>query len=84
MLADNCYRYDYNGNQVEKQQINGITRYTYDTVNQLTKVEYPSYTEELYYDKAGNRSRRVAGGVEEIYRYDSLNRLTECTKGGTL
>ncbi|MCH5343811.1 MAG: hypothetical protein J1E64_07210, partial [Acetatifactor sp.] len=82
LLVDNHYHFDKNGNQIVKQQIGGTTRYTYDVLNQLTKVEYPSYTEELYYDKAGNRSRRVIGGTEELYRYDPRNRLTEYTKGG--
>ncbi len=46
-------------------------------------MEYPSYTEELFYDKAGNRVRRVAAGEEEIYSCDSRNRLTERRgKGG--
>ncbi|MBO5508267.1 MAG: RHS repeat-associated core domain-containing protein, partial [Bacteroides sp.] len=64
------------------RQINGTTRYAYDALNQLTKVQYPSYTEELYYDKAGNRIRRMAKGVEELYQYDPGNRLTGYTKGG--
>ena len=45
-------------------------------------MEYPSYTEELFYDKAGNRTRRIASGVEELYQYDPRNRLTAYTKGG--
>ena len=45
-------------------------------------MEYPSYTEELFYDKAGNRTRRIASGVEELYQYDPRNRLTAFTKGG--
>ncbi len=82
VLADNHYAYDPNGNRTEKRQINGTTRYTYDALNQLDKVQYPSYTEELYYDRAGNRTRRTAKGVEELYKYDPRNRLTEYTKGG--
>ena len=45
-------------------------------------MEYPSYTEELFYDKAGNRTRRIASGVEELYQYDPRNRLTAYTKSG--
>lgn len=82
ILADNHYLYDHNGNRTEKQQISGSTRYTYDALNQLARVEYPSYTEELFYDRAGNRSRRVVKGVEELYQYDPRNRLTEYRKGG--
>jgi len=82
VLADNHYTYDHNGNRTEKQQSGGNTRYTYDSLNQLTRVEYPDYTEELYYDRAGNRRRRVSAGVEESYKYDPANHLTEYTKGG--
>ena len=82
VLADNHYTYDPNGNRTEKRQISGITRYTYDALNQLNKVQYPSYAEELYYDRVGNRTRRTAKGVEELYKYDLRKRLNEYTKGG--
>ena len=81
-LAENQYLYDGNGNRTLKRQLGGDTLYHYDPLNQLKKVEYPSYTEELFYDKAGNRTRRIASGVEELYQYDPRNRLTAYTKGG--
>lgn len=82
LLAENQYLYDGNGNRTLKRQLGGDTLYHYDPLNQLKKVEYPSYTEELFYDKAGNRTRRIARGVEELYQYDPRNRLTAYTKGG--
>ena len=82
VLADNHYSYDRNGNRTERQQPGGATRYTYDSVNQLTRIEYPTYTEQLYYDKAGNRSRRITSGTQEEYHYAPANHLTEYTKGG--
>ena len=83
LLVDNHYRYDNNGNRIEKRQLRGeTTLYGYDALNQLTPVQYPSHTEELHYDSAGNRTRRVSGGMEELYAYDPRNRLTEYTKGG--
>ena len=82
LLAENQYLYDGNGNRTLKRQLGGDTLYHYDPLNQLKKVEYPSYTEELFYDKAGNRTRRIAGGVDELYQYDPRNRLTAFTKGG--
>ena len=82
IIADNHYRYDGNGNRLEKQHKYGTTRYTYDSMNRLAKVEYPDRKEELFYDKAGNRTRRIMNGMEELYRYDKRNRLTEYTKGG--
>ena len=83
VIADNHYRYDGNGNRLEKQHKYGTTTYSYDRMNRLAKVEYPDRKEELFYDKAGNRTKRVMNGMEELYRYDKRNRLTEYTKGGT-
>ena len=51
--------YDGNGNRTLKRQIGGEIRYHFNPCNQLKKVEYPSYSEELFYDRAGNRTRRV-------------------------
>ena len=82
MLADNHYRYDGNGNRIEKQQKHGTTTYAYDNRNRLVTAEYPSYKEELYYDKAGNRKKRITSHTEETYQYDSRNRLTAYTKDG--
>ncbi|MDE6357867.1 MAG: RHS repeat protein [Eubacteriales bacterium] len=41
------------------------------------------YNKQLFYDKAGNRARRIVNGSEEIYSYDAKNRLTQFTKNGT-
>ena len=38
------------------------------------------YREELFYDKANNRTKRIVNGVEELYAYDNINRLTQFTK----
>lgn len=65
-----------------KRQLGGDTPCHYDPLNQLKKVEYPGCTEELFYNKAGNRNRRIAQGVEELYQYDPRNRLMALTKGG--
>ena len=75
ILAQNRYVYDYNGNRTEKQQLQGTTYYTYDSINQLTNVKYPDYEEQLFYDKAGNRSKRIVNDVTEHYLYDKRNRL---------
>ena len=75
VLAQNKYAYDRNGNRTEKQQLRGITYYTYDSINQLTNVKYPNYEEQLFYDKAGNRSKRIVNDVTEHYLYDKWNRL---------
>ena len=48
----------------------------YDSMKHLVKAEYPNATEELFYDKAGNRTKRLYNGAEELYQYDKRNRLT--------
>jgi len=82
LLVGNHYTYDGNGNRTQKRQLEGTTQYQYDPLNQIRKVEYPSYSEELYYDKSGNRTCRIAKGIEELYQYDPRNRLVSLTKGG--
>lgn len=82
VLAENHYRYDGNGNRLEKMTKQGTTAYTYDSINRLTKVEYPGRKEELFYDKAGNRTRRVSSGMEELYRYNQRNELTTYSRDG--
>ena len=75
VLAQNRYAYDHNGNRTIKQQLRGRTYYTYDSINQLINVKYPDYEEQLFYDKAGNRSKRIVNDVTEHYLYDKRNRL---------
>lgn len=82
VLVENHYQYDGNGNRIGKEQLQGLTTYTYDSLNRLTKVQYPTDYEELTYDKAGNRIRRVTSKQEEIYRYDSRNRLISRSVNG--
>jgi len=51
-------------------------------MNRLNKVQYPNATEELFYDKTGNGTKRLYNGAEELYQYDKRNRLATYTKGG--
>ena len=39
-------------------------------------------TEGHFYDKTGNRTKRLYNGTKELYQYDKCNRLTAHTKGG--
>ena len=76
ILAQNTYRYDGNGQRIEKNELAGKTLYTYDSLNRLQQAEYPTYTERFSYDQAGNRLTRTAKDIEEQYIYDDNNRLT--------
>ncbi len=59
VLAEEHYLYDGNGNRIQKRQRQGVTSYVYDVMNRLVGAEYPERTEELFYDRAGNRTMRV-------------------------
>ncbi|GMQ61009.1 RHS repeat-associated core domain-containing protein [Vallitalea maricola] len=85
------YIYDLNGNIIEKLENQQSTKYEYDQLYQLTKVNYPNNIEEKYtYDVSGNRQKRtlkesILDGqsspiVKEIttnYQYNNLNQLTK-------
>ena len=82
LLTDNHYSYDKAGNCVIKQTLSGETRYSYDSLYQLTEAVYPNKREQFTYDRAGNRLTRTAarehgGAVREAYTYDNANRLTK-------
>ena len=65
VLTENRYLYDGNGNRTQKEQtqgaVRGLTTYHYDCLNRLSAVEYPGRKEELFYDRAGNRTGWKSG-----------------------
>ncbi len=82
LLTVNHYSYDKAGNCVIKQTLSGETRYSYDSLYQLTEAVYPNKREQFTYDRAGNRLTRTAArehgeAVREAYTYDNANRLTK-------
>ncbi|SDP74441.1 RHS repeat-associated core domain-containing protein [Selenomonas ruminantium] len=82
ILAQNNYRYDGNGQRIEKNELTGKTLYTYDSLNRLQQSEYPTYTERFTYDQSGNRLTRTAKNIEEQYVYDVNNRLMQRSING--
>ena len=76
------YAYDAEGRRILQTTAEGVERYTYDTVGQLTDVIYPDGSEEHFtYDAVGNRvtSSRTGGSPvqEETYTANNLNQYTE-------
>ncbi|MBM7615103.1 RHS repeat-associated core domain-containing protein [Alkaliphilus hydrothermalis] len=72
------YTYDLRGNQLSKDENNETTIYTYDKINRLKTVEYPTAAVESFtYDNAGNRTQKQLGQDTTTYEYDSRNRLTK-------
>ncbi len=80
LIVNNRYEYNKNGDRTRKEGIGGVTTYDYGKTRELKEVNYPTYKEELFYDKRGNRTRRIKNNVEEIYNYDPRNRLVSLTK----
>uniref|UniRef100_A0A0N5ACH4 RHS repeat protein n=1 Tax=Syphacia muris TaxID=451379 RepID=A0A0N5ACH4_9BILA len=78
LLTRNAYRYDKAGNCIEKETMEGKTGFVYDSLYQLTGVNYPNGSQEHYtYDKADNRLTMTTDTLLETYAYDGANRLTE-------
>lgn len=99
ILLDYSYAYDGNGNRTRKtgaDQVTkyigndssiGTTAYTYDSLQRLQEVSYPTgKVEQFQYDHAGNRALKKYGTaenfktgnyLEERYQYDNRNRLLE-------
>lgn len=70
--------YDANGNVIERRDENGLTRYVYDTQDQLVQVVLPDGAEVRYgYSPTGERVwRRDAQGIAHFVT-DGVNLLAE-------
>lgn len=81
----NRYSYSYDGNRnlVAEMNNGNKTSYTYNRLQQLVAVQYPSYSESFQYDASGNRIIEVNKGVETHYTYDANNRLTQVNSNGS-
>ena len=81
VLADNHYRYDQNGMCLEKQTLQGLHTYTYDSLNRLTESVSPRGKEIYGYDNSGNRlwQEKIGkeGSTKHQYEYDNCNRLVK-------
>ncbi|MFC5768916.1 RHS repeat-associated core domain-containing protein, partial [Thauera sinica] len=74
-----AYKADEAGNVYEKtNRLAEVTRYSFDTGNRLTRVDYlkDGSAETFAYDAAGNRSAAANGAVSYTFQYDVLNRPT--------
>jgi RHS repeat-associated protein len=73
------YKPDEAGHVYEKtNRLNETTRYTFDTGNRLTRVDYlkDGTAETFGYDPAGKRNAAANGNVSYAFAWDRLNRLT--------
>lgn len=80
------YEYDAKGNRTGEIKITGgitgTTLYTYDGLNQLTRVTDGNGITTYNYDEFNNRISKVATGEDSInYIYNDLNELTQEKQG---
>jgi RHS repeat-associated protein len=82
------YEYDKNGNRTKDTLVSSgtteTTSYTYDALNQLTRVTDKNGTRTYAFDEFNNRTSKQETGKETIqYAYNTLNQLVETTQGAT-
>jgi len=78
------YTYDANGNLRSKtSRANGeVTTYTYDTENQLIRVDRPGIVAQYHYDPLGRRIAKVVNGVSIRFVYDNEDIVAEVDSNG--
>lgn len=82
--AANDYVYDANGNLTKKtvRGTGAVTKYTYDSENQLTRIDLPDGTVASYrYDGLGRRVEKKSPGQTVQFVYDGQEILAEYASG---
>jgi RHS repeat-associated protein len=83
--AGATYTYDPNGNLTTKTEGSDTWVYTWNTENQLVKVEKNSVEQARFsYDPKGRRVEKVAAGATTSYTYDGIDILRETRGAATL
>lgn len=76
------YTLDALGNRISMADSSGTTAYSYDDLNRLTNVVYPTGipgTVSYSYDPMGNRQTKIEDGNITSYTYDAADRLLTTT-----
>ena len=76
--------YDPVGNVIKRLDANGHTlRYTYDKLNQLTRVQYPKGVDDAFIYDALSRRTSVTDAIGTVtYQYDAVGRIIRVTYPG--
>jgi YD repeat-containing protein len=84
-LESFTYTLDPVGNRLSMADADGTTTYTYDALDRILTVTYPSGapgTVAYTYDPMGNRLTMAQDGVVTSYTYDAADRLVSKTTAG--
>ena len=81
ILFGNSYVYDALGNRTSHTDLNGVTTYQYNGLNQLCMVQYPNGSQVTYtYDGNGNRTAKSEGGnILQSYVFDFENHMVQAS-----
>ncbi len=79
--SETIYRYDLNGNLLQKTVEDQVTRYTYDALNRLTAVETPTLSVTYTYDSFGRRLSKQTPDLFETYLYQGQREIGAMTNG---
>lgn len=82
VIATITYTYDNDGNMLTRVEGSQTTTYSYDGLNRLTCVTYPSSSVSYGHDPAGNVTSLIDASGTTKYAYDKANRLTSVTDPG--
>ena len=79
------YTYDANGSTATKTDGTGLTQYTWDYENRLTRVTLPGGSQVNFkYDPFGRRIQKTSSSGTTNYVYDGANVLEEVDTSGNL
>jgi RHS repeat-associated protein len=84
-LETYTYTLDAVGNRLSMTDEDGTTNYSYDALNRISDVTYPSSnpgTVSYTYDAMGNRLTMTEDGIVTTYNYDDADRLLNFVSEG--
>ncbi|WP_162264046.1 RHS repeat-associated core domain-containing protein [Candidatus Protochlamydia naegleriophila] len=72
---DSSYKYDLDGNLIQKKQGGQTTTYKYDALNRLIQVKSPQGTFDYRYDSLNRRLSKTSKKLSERYFYQGQNEI---------
>ncbi|CUI18111.1 rhs family protein (plasmid) [Candidatus Protochlamydia naegleriophila] len=72
---DSSYKYDLDGNLIQKKQGRQTTTYKYDALNRLIQVKSPQGTFDYRYDSLNRRLSKTSKKLSERYFYQGQNEI---------